>query len=88
MDQLAGGVHDNPDHISNDGVIPAPPAPQEISKWEQVTSQTSSNIHLITGDMTGNKQNVAPHINEYSAPYSVFMMNFAAVIILLMEETN
>jgi hypothetical protein len=80
MHQLAGGVHDNTDDTSDDEAIPTPCAPQGISKWGQVTCWTNSNIHLFTDDMTGKRQNVAPHINKALTPFSVFT--------LLVEKTN
>jgi hypothetical protein len=50
--------------------------------------RTNSNIHPFTGDMTGKRQNVALHINKDSTPYSIFILYFAAVITLLVEEAN
>jgi hypothetical protein len=56
--------------------------------WRQQTDATSTRIHQFTGDKTGMRQNVTPHINKHSTPYSVFMLYFAAVITLVVEETN
>lgn len=59
-----------------------------ILKWRQVTGQTNSNIHLFTGDIMGNRQNVASHVNEDWTPVNDFMFYFAAVITLLLVETG
>jgi hypothetical protein len=55
-------------------------------EWGQLMGQT--NIHQFTGDMIGKRQNMAPHANKYSIADNVFMFSFAAVITLLVEETN
>jgi hypothetical protein len=49
---------------------------------------TNTRINQFTGDKTGNRKNVAPHINKHSNPASVFMLHFAAVITLMVEQTN
>jgi hypothetical protein len=56
--------------------------------WRQQTVATSTRVHQFTDDKTSMRQNVAPHINKYLTPDSVFMLYFAAVITLVVEETN
>jgi hypothetical protein len=65
-DQSAGGVHNNTDDSSDNEVIPAPLVPQGISKWGQLTGQTSSNTCQFTGDW--HKTKVVPHVNKYLTP--------------------
>jgi hypothetical protein len=65
-----------------------PLALQRVLKWEQPMGATDSNIYPFTGDMTGKRQNFALHINKDSTPYSVSMLYFAAVIALLVEDTD
>jgi hypothetical protein len=85
MGQSAIVLRDNSiDDMSE--LFPTPLAPQGVSKWEQFMGGT--NIHQFTGDMTGKRQNFAPHINKDSTPYSVFMLYFAAVTTLLVEDTD
>jgi hypothetical protein len=56
--------------------------------WRQQTAATNTRIHQFTGDKTGKRQNVAPHINKDSTTDSVLMLYSAAVITLVVEETN
>jgi hypothetical protein len=47
MHQSVGDVHNNTDYTSDDETIQTPSAPQGISKWGQVTSQTVTPIHSL-----------------------------------------
>jgi hypothetical protein len=55
--------------------------------WGQQTGATNTRIHQFTGDKAGKRQNMATHIKD-STPDSVFMLYFATVITLVVEETN
>jgi hypothetical protein len=76
---LSGGVHNNTDDTSDDDVIPTPLAPQGISKWAQVMGQTN-NIHLFTGDMTGDRMWPPTQIIG-STPNSVFMLYWPSIVV-------
>lgn len=41
---------------------------------------TNSNIDQFTGEMTGKRQIVAPHVNNDSFPYSVSMLYFVITL--------
>jgi hypothetical protein len=56
--------------------------------WRQKTGTKNTRIHQFTGDKTGKRQNVEPHINKDSTPSSVLMLYFAAVLTLVVKETN
>jgi hypothetical protein len=62
---------------------PLPHTTAGTKAWTQQTHATSTRICQFTGDKTGTRQNLAPHINKDSTPDSVFMLYYAAV-----EETN
>jgi hypothetical protein len=85
-----GAQDHTPDERSDDDdqMTPSPLASEGVSKWRQPTDRPNTRVHQFTGDTPGKRQNVAPHINEDSTPYSVFMLYFASVITLLVEETN
>jgi ABC-type phosphate transport system permease subunit len=52
----------------------------------KLTGGKNSNIYQFTGDMTSKRQNMA----SYTIPtsHSIFNLHFAAVITLLVQETN
>jgi hypothetical protein len=84
------GVHDRATNDSPDDndITPSSRASKDTSKWGQPTDLTNRTVHQFTGDTPGKRQNVAPHINKDSTSFSVFMLYFAHVITLLVEETN
>jgi hypothetical protein len=84
------GEHDlaTNDSSDDDDITPVSPASEDTSKWGQPTDWRNRSVHQFTGDTPGKRQNVAPHINKNSTPFSVFMLYFAHVITLLVEETN
>jgi hypothetical protein len=89
MKQTGWGAQDldmNKDSESNETLLPH--TTTGTKAWKQQTDATSTRIHQFTGDKTGMRQNAAPHINKDSTPDSVFMLYFAAVITLVVEETN
>jgi hypothetical protein len=72
----------------DDQMTPSPLASEGMSTWRQPTDRPNTCVHQFTGDTPGRRQNMAPHINKDSIPYSIFMLYFASVIILMVEETN
>jgi hypothetical protein len=56
--------------------------------WRRQADTTNTRIHQFTGDKSGKRQNVAPDTNNDSIPDSVFILYFAAVFSLLVDETN
>jgi hypothetical protein len=59
-----------------------------MSKWGQLMDATNSSNHQFTGNITGKRHGVAVQISKNSTPYSVFRLYFAAVITLMVKETN
>jgi hypothetical protein len=82
------GAHDRATNDSSDDMTPPSLASKYMSKWGQPTDWTNRSVHQVTGDTPGKRQNVAPHKNKDSTPFSVFTLYFAHVITLLVEETN
>ena len=58
------------------------------SEWTRPSSPRTSVVHTYTGAERGKNNNEAPHINDGSTPLSVFLLYFAEIITLLVEETN
>jgi hypothetical protein len=97
LDRLTGqtnrGAHDHTQNERSDEdehkMTPPPPLGSEgVSMWGQPTDGTNESVHQFTGDTSGKRQNVTTHINKDLTPYSIFMLYFASVITLLVEETN
>jgi hypothetical protein len=83
------GVHDYNMYEGSDSdtnLIPCTTSSTMDSR--QQTGATKYKIHQFTGDKLGKRQNVAPHTNNDSTPVSVFMLYFAAVFSLFVDETN
>ena len=57
-------------------------------QWTRPSCDQSSVAHTYTGDLRGNKDNEASHINDGFSPFSVFLLYFAEFITLLVVETN
>jgi hypothetical protein len=87
--QTGWGTQDldmNKDSVSDETLLPHMTPGTKV--WRQQTHATSTRIHQFTGDKTGMRQNMAPHINKDLTPDSVFMLYFAAVITPVAEEMN
>jgi hypothetical protein len=90
-DQMNRGAQDHtPDARSDedDQMTPRPLASEGVPKRRQLTDRPSKCVHQFSGVTPGKRQNMAPHMNKDSTPYSVFMLYFESVIALLVEETN
>jgi hypothetical protein len=62
--------------------------PKECPSGDNRKTGQIKSVHPFTGDTPGTRQNLALHFNKDPAPYSVFMLYFASVITLVVEETN
>jgi hypothetical protein len=54
---------------------------KQVMKWGLRCQANQTHVHRFTGSDRGKKKNEAPHINKESSPLSVFMLNFALLLI-------
>jgi hypothetical protein len=59
-DQSDRRIQNNTGNSSNYELIPTPLASQGMSMWGQLTGKANSNIHQLTGDMTGKRTMLQP----------------------------
>jgi hypothetical protein len=67
MGQSDRGVDHKTVDISDYELIPTP---QGLSKWRKLKGVSKNNTHPFTHDMTCERENIAPHRNKDSTPYS------------------
>jgi hypothetical protein len=87
MKQTGWGAQDLDTDKDSKGESLLPHATAGTMAWRQ-TGATNTRIQQFTGDKTGKRQNMAPHINKDLTSDSVFMLYFVAVIALVVEKTN
>ncbi|PNF43126.1 hypothetical protein B7P43_G18025 [Cryptotermes secundus] len=56
--------------------------------WGPPHQRGTRSVNTYSGGAVGLKTHEAPHVNKDSTPFSVFMLYFAEIIHLLVEETN
>ena len=57
-------------------------------QWTRPSVPQRGVVHTFIGGPRGKRNSEAPHINNSSSPLSVFLLYFAEIITLLVEETN
>jgi hypothetical protein len=62
--------------------------PSSSATWRPPDQHGSRGADNYSGAAVGLNINEAPHVNKDSTPFCVFMLYFAGIIRLLVEETN